>query len=945
MTFIDNRVGALLALATLLALEGCVAESGESVASVADDIRSGTAVANAENTGHVVIARATPTGTPIAALGSGTLLSNKWALTAAHVIASATCPPATNTSGNTVLSCSHNAKTYAVGLGNFVPLSTFSPQRRQADRVSVHPRYTPAGATEPQGVDVALIHVGGGGSLGGFVLNNSATGHSRQISAAAEQTSVGQPVCVDFFGYGRSQTNFALCSMSQDAASAGTLRTAQFRAVATADLDVFGVTSAATCQTPSAATASGDSGGPYMVGEQVIGVNSRGPGCGPGDSFAIRGSKFVKWAGLVMSSIADVNFHFDLDAVPDAAFLSLDQTTQQYIVTILSGANDASVSFPIFPFSLIGAITDIAMAAGSFNGDGFGDIVLALNGNGFVLTGGASAFTSKTLTPSAAGAKYADFFTGDFNGDGIDDIEAVRTDGEVDVFYGTGDAQVVTPAEEMVHLPTADRTDGKFFAITGPNELTYPQPAADFLLYVEDEDAQVRVEIFDGRNGTGYDRYDVSNIAPSCFRLYGRPVDDDSPLDPTKLIVEIPGDSAYASGKPVFPENDWGTLYAGPNDSRGLIPFTDPPAHQYLIVATHAGCTGTTGSLGINSFKIRTSPVDLYYPLDFSFHPRDLVNGMFATGIGGGSYPSKYDTTYSDLGVFDSFIAALGPNLKKVALTDSDADRLNHPVYPGQETVANDLDYVIVDYFNPSTIIQTVTNVSGNYWEPIGALSTEVNEILFVPASAPAGTANPYEGFTWRWRKVIPNNIIRVAYEGSRVFMSSRFPRIPRVTSVQPTADWRGGGPAPVTALLPIVLGQLNPCGTPVGSSIVVNNWSTAIQVLDGKAGKGLGAAKVVRDFRTELFTTKLNVARAVGQGEPLPSAFIYGTNTTVADALLEADEALARHCHGVSCNGAQGCPQGGPVIPPQQGANLSALAAARLLLTSINANELTYHP
>lgn len=935
-----NRRNWLALTAVVIGFACAPSVEDDDIGRAGDAIRFGTSVTNPQGSAHVNIWLGPKTAT-----GSGTLLSDRWVLTSGHVLDKSRCQYAGGVSGNAITDpCTFLPSTHLVGHGNYSvlgPPSEFIP----ADRISVHPRFTQANdGTSDTGVDVALIH-----ASKPFTITGNPSFQYPTLSTS-ETSFLGSPVCLGEFGYGPSLTNLNLCDSLTDKLSAGTLMTAQVSGVtSSSSTDWFDTVAAAACGYPTAQTARGDSGGGVFLLNTLVGVHRAGPAaCVAGPGEAVRASKFAKWAKLVMGSLADVNAIVNLDLVPDTIVLREDASGLNYEFVVLDGATDAETTYLSVPKSLVGSAVSVALSAGKFNNDSFGDAIFQINGLAFVLAGGSGAFTSQALVPSANGETYDRFYVADFDDDGYDDVEAVRSSGWVDVLYGSGSG--LTPGRDTWQIPSDDRNDGWFYAVTGPNEVTWPQPSFQSVLHVSDPAAEVRVEIFDGRNGSGFDRYDLPS-APSCFRLYGYPIDDGSPPNPSLLIKEVQGDAVDPlSQNPVFPENEWGTLYKGANDAKGNISNTTN--YQYLISVTHAACSGTNTPFGINSFKIRASPGSLYAPKDFSFHPRDLFNPLSPGGVNGGSYPSKFDTDYS--GFFVPFVMNV-TNVAKLTLTDTDADRVDDPNFPGKEEVANKLSYVLVDYADPIDAqnnlkaLATDTQVSGNYFSTIGDLGTYDRTYCLDPPkpgdSCFAQLASHPTDLLWIWQDVVPTNIIRVSRSGSYVLMSSRPPPIPAVTTAQSVQAWVSGGQGGLASYLPILLGEENPCGDPVGSSVLVSNAYDALRILDGKAGPGYGGSVQVRKFRSALLGAKLNVVRGASLGETMTSAFIYGTDGTVGQALIRADKALARHCLGMSCDGAKGCPLGGPVIPPQQGANLTELAAAEVLIAAINANQLTYHP
>jgi hypothetical protein len=114
------------------------------------------------------------------------------------------------------------------------------------------------------------------------------------------------------------------------------------------------------------------------------------------------------------------------------------------------------------------------IAAGDFNGDHVADTVAILGSNVLYYDG------VKYLAPVLHSAPFqliADDYTdyvelrsGDFNNDTIDDLEALMSNGYVDIYYGSSDG--LRPGVKMNGNPTADGRDGKFLSLTGPGLIT-----------------------------------------------------------------------------------------------------------------------------------------------------------------------------------------------------------------------------------------------------------------------------------------------------------------------------------------------------------------------------------------------------------------------------------------------------------------------------------------
>lgn len=601
----------------------------------------------------------------------------------------------------------------------------------------------------------------------------------------------------------------------------------------------------------------------------------------------------------------------DINGDGKADYVTVAKQGVLWVLTV-SIAGLATATIPLGPY--VGFNDVVSFALGDFGKDLVQDVAAIVNGVLFYATVSPGGSVGLKLGFTGLSSDYQSLRSGDFDGDGVEDLEAINGSGDADVFYGSPSG--LTVGRPMVSMPTGQRDDGKFVFVTGPSELTYPNPTQWFSIDVPSTATDLRIEVFDGANGTGYDRYDVGATS-GCFRIYA---------DPATTGVPIAGNLLGSVEASTLPENAWKSIYKNGLDSKAKN-TADPNTYSYIVEATFGSCSGTTPALGANSFKVRTTG-NMYYPLDFSFWGRDAV-GPWAKGTG--TFPAKYDTTWN--GVFDPFVVPIGSVSTTLKLVDSDADRKDDPNHPGKESVANDIEYSVVDYATGAPVSSSAsnTNPSGNYFAAIGDLDVECKNV-----TVPAG----HEFVIWRWNKVLATNMIHVWFDF--VAASSKALPPPGSSSAQPPSGWAQASPSVLSAHLPVLLGQLNPCGQPVGSGMQVASLVDLVRILEGKAGPDYGGPPQLREFRAELLAAKLNLVKAAALGEPLGTGKIYGTDLVVGAVVAESDAALSKHCYGVDCDQEKACPTG-QSIPPQQGNNLPALIALLPYLQAINSGEVTY--
>lgn len=221
----------------------------------------------------------------------------------------------------------------------------------------------------------------------------------------------------------------------------------------------------------------------------------------------VHAETFRLWADLAMASFADWNVDFDLDGTPDALFFKPDSQTGNWSIVLLGSTlcQQAECTFQL-PIPFVNTPSTAAFVAADFNHDGFVDPVFQIDGapfyfaadplnlGNFLPTNGFFSFL-----PNA----YESFAVGDFNGDGIADLEARKASGFVDVYAGQQGAGL-QPGLDAGAFPSFTGEDGRFTTVTGTGNSTVNFTKSQFLIEVPSNRTSFDVHVFDGnQSGAG----------------------------------------------------------------------------------------------------------------------------------------------------------------------------------------------------------------------------------------------------------------------------------------------------------------------------------------------------------------------------------------------------------------------------------------------------------
>ena len=576
-----------------------------------------------------------------------------------------------------------------------------------------------------------------------------------------------------------------------------------------------------------------------------------------------------------------------------------------YDLTLVSG-DGTSISLTTPIQVVVTLVEQLMLVVGNFNGDkrtvagvehDIDDVVFGLNGN-FVYYHGSSTGL-ELQTPFAlvdSSVTYKDAKIGDFNEDGIADLELVQDNAFSfsDVYFG-GTAGL-GKGEEFLGSPVSDPDEGRFHLVTGVYEQTYTSLSQDFIIGVDASAPRTRIEVYDGYFGSRYD----FGAGRSCFRLYSSKLGMTDTSDPSVVPVGVvvPSESLVAHG--------WGKLYDGPHVAAAFSPSEN--AYTYLLRVTAGGCDGTLQLLAANAFMVRANGA--VGALDGDYYARDRAgpaaapNAAFLGGLPDTTYDGTFTYYYQ---VTDSF--------KKLILRDGDADRADDEDFPGQQNIKSLCSYTITPY-GGTTPSYVNDNPSGQYNPGLGG-----------PKDVETFKIDPIDPGIWvqKWSNILSGNMFFISSVDAPEIPLLRLPAprpIPAISSAKTRAWW--SAQPQVQQSLPVTLGtgtnlmvvsdaqqaiQLLaasypglggtsskktalchvPPGNPAGATLIsVGTPAVPAHVAHGDDKTGPANHAL---FTAELLAAKLNVVRAAALGEPLADARLLGRLLQVFQVLKVADE------------------------------------------------------
>jgi hypothetical protein len=856
-------------------------DGGNEIASGArQPIITGTPVADPPNSGVVYLtsARAISSVAQVVEHGSGTLLSNEWILTAAHVVYNAAAPGQVE-----------------VRRGN---ADDPNAEVRRARRIDIHPGYD--APTDPNfaafSTDIALVQV------------DPPFSGAPPLSTISDKTTdaIWALDATTCFGYGWTDCGTAhpgtlTYAEDFDPSSANAVANREF----TLHLNPLGQ-----------AIWKSDSGGPCVLPgtHEVLGVIRAGdnrycPLHSDWEGSIVSAQAFRDWANFARTTLVSAYADFDHDWRLDWVGFTQNEARIFY-------AKGGTYSIPL-PAG-VNIISTAKVALGDFNNDTWPDLLVSAAGQFLYLSGANLAFLPPSLTFAPIFADYSAFVTRDLNGDGYEDAEATRADGSRDLYFGSpAGLDNGTLADGW---PTTDGNDGKFLALvsSAPGLATPENNYMSFFIVAEKSAPYLDVQLFDGDMDPA-GRWDVGDPggAVTCYGLWFLPDGDPSSPNPPNVAFKTSAE---------FGDDQWEKVTAEDRiDNAWYASQTSLPWVYYVldVYLSQSGDCSEVSSLSapmINPYKVRaTGQISMAWG-DLAFLGGGVSGEYVST-----DKPSDQilrDTTYDGEFLFWFYAP---PNSTEAILVDADADitvddqpdGTRGPLDVKADGVATgvspNIRYRVYDI--NGNVVFTNTNPSGNN---NGDTQTDREE-LKVPIS---------EGWwIWDWQNVMTHNDVRIWVPFASPAQYQMFTK--RSEWRSPSAaialvNWKTEGVS--SDLLPIAIGSgsnqfvistsnlagivLNASEASVGGApsgkqtichgIALGNGKPKLITIAQAAvpahvahGDDTSRPTLMSELAAELLAAKLNVAAAHQFGQRLENAHVYGRTVTVASVIAQGDSAL----------------------------------------------------